>query len=289
VQEPGSAADIDHVGPLVDEVETDDEDSGTARRRSGYVQSLERGLSVLRSFDADHQRMTITEVAHRTSLTRAAARRFLLTLRDLDYVSFDGRTFALRPTVLEVGYPYISALNVPAVATPYLNDLVTRVSASAFLSVLDEGNLFYVAQVPARRMLAVNLPVGTRVPAYATAMGQVLLAALPAYERRAYLEHTDFTALTAKTPADRRAVGAVLEAVYHDGYALGDEGLEMGLHAVAVPVTDGHGSVVTALGIATHSSPDGPDGLRDTFLPALLECSEAISAELGRFDIPVPR
>ena len=123
----------------------------------------------------------MAEVAQRTGLTRAAARRFLLTLVDLEYVSFDGRTFALRPTVLELGYPYISTLSVPTVAAPHLNELVDRVSASAFLSVLDNGNVFYVAQLPAKRMLAVTLPVGTRVAAYATSMGQVLLAALPAY------------------------------------------------------------------------------------------------------------
>ena len=267
----------------------DDASTEQKRRSSSYVQSLERGLAVLRSFDAEHPRLTMTEVANRTGLTRAAARRFLLTLVDLDYVSYDGRTFALRPTVLELGYPYISTLSVPTVAAPHLNDLVEQVSASAFLSVLDAGNVFYVAQVPAKRMLAVTLPVGTRVPAYATSMGQVLLAALPAYERRTYLERTDFAALTPKTPHDKHAVAAAIDAVYRDGYALGDEGFEEGLHAVAVPVTDGRGTVVAALGVATHTAPTGPDALKQEFLTPLLECSEKISNEVGRMNVAVPR
>ncbi|HEX5114157.1 MAG TPA: IclR family transcriptional regulator C-terminal domain-containing protein [Pseudonocardiaceae bacterium] len=263
--------------------------SSGPRRNTDYVQSLERGLSVLRSFDPEHPRLTLTEVAGRTGLTRAAARRFLLTLVDLGYVSTDGRTFALRPTVLELGYPYLSTLSVPNVAMPFLNDLVTRVSASAFLSVLDDGNVFYVAQVIAKRMLAVTVPVGTRVPAYATAMGQVLLAALPAYERRAYLERTSFEPLTPATPADRRAMGAVLDGIYRDGYAVEVGSYEDGLHAVAVPVTDGHGTVVAALGVATQSTNPTPESLRDEFLPALLECTDQISSELGRLNMPASR
>lgn len=269
-----------------DEVASSDGADAKERRNTNYVQSLERGLSVLRSFDAEHPRLTLTEVAGRTGLTRAAARRFLLTLVDLGYVSTDGRAFSLRPTVLELGYPYLSTLSVPNVAMPYLNDLVARVSASAFVSVLDDGNVFYVAQVIAKRMLAVNVPVGTRVPAYATSMGQVLLAALPAYERRAYLERTSFEPLTPVTPADRRAVAAVLDGVYREGYAVGDEGYEEGLHAVAVPVTDGHGTVVAALGVATQSA---QANLREDFLPALLECGERISSELGRLNMPAAR
>ncbi len=264
--------------------------AGGQERNTNYVQSLERGLSVLRSFDPEHPRLTLTEVARRTGLSRAAARRFLLTLVELNYVGFDGRTFALRPTVLELGYPYLSTLSVPNVAVPHLNELVANVSASAFLSVLDDGNVFYVAQVVAKRMLAVNVPVGTRVPAYATAMGQVLLAALPAYERRSYLERTEFEALTPHTPADRRAVGAVLDGVYRDGYAVGDEGFEEGLHAVAVPVTDGHGTVVAALGVATTNAATAtPESLREEYLQALLDCSEEISDELGRLNKPAPR
>jgi IclR family pca regulon transcriptional regulator len=262
-----------------------DPPDGAPRRNTNYVQSLERGLSVLRSFDAEHARLTLTEVANRTGLTRAAARRFLLTLVDLGYVSTDGRVFSLRPTVLELGYPYLSTLSVPGVAMPYLDDLVARVSVSAFLSVLDEGNVFYVAQVTAKRMLAVTVPVGTKVPAYATSMGQVLLAALPAYERRAYLERTEFRALTPATPTNRRAVAAVLDGVYRDGYAIGDEGYEEGLHAVAVPVTDGHGTVVAALGVATQAQAS----LREEFLPALLECGDRISSELGRLNMPASR
>jgi IclR family pca regulon transcriptional regulator len=263
--------------------------AGGRKRNTDYVQSLERGLAVLRSFDPEHPRLTLTEVAQRTGLTRAAARRFLLTLVDLRYVSYDGRLFSLRPTVLELGYPYMSALSVPNVAAPFLDELVARVSASAFLTVLDDGNVFYVAQAAAKRMLAVNVPIGTRMPAYATAMGQVLLAALPAYERRAYLERTEFAALTASTPTSKRAVAAALDEVYRLGYALGDEGFEEGLHAVAVPVTDGRGTVVCALGIATQAGTATQENLRTQYLPALLDTSEQISDELARLHVPASR
>jgi IclR family pca regulon transcriptional regulator len=284
-----NASDTDGMIASEDSGEEAGEATAGRKRSTSYVQSLERGLSVLRSFDAEHPRLTMTEVAKRTGLTRAAARRFLLTLVDLNYVSYDGRTFALRPTVLELGYPYISTLSVPSVAAPYLNDLVGRLGASVFMSVLDDGNVFYVAQVPAKRTLSVGLPIGTRVPAYATAMGQVLLAALPAYERRAYLERTEFEALTPKTPADRRTVAALLDGVYRDGYAIGDEGFEEGLHAVAVPVTDGRGTVVAALGVATYAGPATPERLCGEYLQPLLDCSEQISSEVARLNIPATR
>jgi IclR family transcriptional regulator, pca regulon regulatory protein len=120
-------------------------------------------------------------------------------------------------------------------------------------------------------------------------MGHVLLAALPAYERRTYLERTGFEALTAKTLTDRHAVAAAIDAVYRDGYAFGDEGFEEGLHAVAVPVTDGRGSVLAALGVATHAGPATPERLRDEYLQPLLDCAEQISAEVGRLNMPTLR
>ena len=135
-----------------------------------FVQSLERGLAVIRAFDADHPQLTLSEVARATGLTRAAARRFLLTLVELGYVRTDGRLFALRPRVLELGYAYLSSLSLPEVALPHLEALVAEVHESSSLSVLDGEDVVYVARVPTKRIMTVAISVGTHFPAYATSM-----------------------------------------------------------------------------------------------------------------------
>lgn len=265
------------------------EEVARKERSTDFAQSLERGLAVIRVFGPDRPRLTLSEVARHTGLTRATARRFLLTLVELGYMSFDGRLFGLRPQVLELGYSYISALSMPEVALPYLEELVTKVSASASLTVLDGADVFCVAHVPAKRMLAVRVPVGTRLPAHATAMGHVLLAALPAAERRSYLDRGQLRRLTPATPTTRHELDTILDTAYRNGYALGDEGLEENLLAIAVPVTDGRGTVVAALGVVTHGGPATPGGLRAGYLAPLLESAEQISSQLRRLTVPTSR
>lgn len=263
--------------------------AGQKQRSADFAQSLERGLAVIRAFGPDHPRLTLSDVARRTGLTRATARRFLLTLVELGYVDCDLRLFWLRPQVLELGYSYLSGLTTPEVALPYMEDLVRQVSASASLAVLDREDIFYVAHVPASRMLAVRVPVGTRVPAHATAMGHVLLAALPAEQRRQYLDSARLERLTPQTLTARGELVAALDAVYRTGYALGDQGVEENLFAVAVPVTDGRGSVVAALAIATHASGAQPEVAgppQAAYLPALLEAAAQVSAQLRRIYVP---
>src|SRR5579875_457972 len=144
-----------------------------APTRSGeFVQSLDRGLAVIRAFDAQHPELTLSDVARATGLTRAAARRFLHTLVELGYVRSDGRLFALRPKILELGYAYLSSLSLPEIALPHLEQLVERVHESSSVSVLDGDEVVYVARVPTKRIMAVSISVGTRFPAYATSMGR---------------------------------------------------------------------------------------------------------------------
>src|SRR5512139_1746855 len=147
-------------------------------RGQDFVQSLERGLAVIRAFDRDHPELTLSEVATATGVTRAAARRFLLTLAELGYVRSDGRLFALTPRVLELGYAYLSSMSLPEVAEPHLEALVATVNESSSVSVLDGTDVVYVARVPTSRIMTVSISVGTRFPAYATSMGRVLLAGL---------------------------------------------------------------------------------------------------------------
>src|SRR4051794_23692642 len=147
-------------------------------RGTHFVQSLERGLAVIRAFDAEAPELTLSDVARRTGMSRAAARRFLLTLADLGYVRTDGRQFSLSPRVLELGYAYLSSLSLPEVAEPHLEALVAEVRESSSMSVLDGGDIVYVARVPVSRIMTVAINVGTRFPAYATSMGRVMLAGL---------------------------------------------------------------------------------------------------------------
>src|SRR5262249_34601630 len=147
-----------------------------SERQSYFVQSLERGLSVIRASGEDRRELTLSEVAAQTTLTRAAARRFLLTLCDLGYVRADGRRFALTPRVLELGYAYLSSLSLPEIAEPHLERLAAEVRESSSVSVLDGDDIVYVGRVPTSRIMRVAINVGTRLPAYPTSMGRALLA-----------------------------------------------------------------------------------------------------------------
>ena len=173
------------------------------------MQSLERGLAVIRAFDEHNAELTLSDVARATGLTRAAARRFLLTLADLGYVRTDGRWFSLSPRILELGYAYLSSQSLTEVAEPHLERLVAEVHESSSVSVLDGEDIVYVARVPTARIMAVSINVGTRFPAYATSMGRVLLSRLPDEELEAYLERVELRPLSPRTlTVGRRCCGS---------------------------------------------------------------------------------
>jgi IclR family pca regulon transcriptional regulator len=184
-----------------------------SERPDHFVQSLERGLAVIRAFGEDAPEMTMSEVAGRAKLTRAAARRFLLTLTDLGYVRTDGRRFALSPRVLELGYAYLSSLSLPEIAEPHLERLVAQVRESSSVSVLDGDDIVYVARVPTSRIMRVAINVGTRFPAYATSMGRVLLAWLDEEALDEFLEQADLRRLTAHTVVTADALRRELRKV----------------------------------------------------------------------------
>jgi IclR family pca regulon transcriptional regulator len=252
-----------------------------ARTRSAdYVQSLERGLAVIRAFDADRPELTLSDVARATGLPRAAARRFLLTLVELGYVRSDGGRFSLRPRVLELGYAYLSGLGLPEVAQPHMEALVARVNESSSMSVLDDTDVVYVVRVPTRRIMAITLAVGTRLPAYATSMGRVLLAALPPDELDERLGRTEIRPLTATTVAGADDLRARLDRVRDQGWATVDQELEEGVRSVAAPIRDASGAVTAALNVSAHASRTSMQSLRRDVLPLLLETAAAIEAEL---------
>src|SRR5215468_2135274 len=211
-------------------------DGSPAARNSEFVQSLDRGLAVIRAFGPDRERLSLSEVARATGLTRAAARRFLLTLVKLGYVRNDGREFSLRPRVLELGYAYLSGLALPDVAAPHLEGLVAKLHESSSISVLDGHHIVYVVRVPTKRIMTVAISVGTRFPAFATSMGRVLLAALPDDEFERYLAEAKFEQLTARTVTDPGRLRAIVREVARQGYAIVDQELEEELRAVAAPI-----------------------------------------------------
>jgi IclR family pca regulon transcriptional regulator len=249
-----------------------------------YVQSLARGLAVIRAFDTDHPKMTLTEVAARTDLTRATARRFLYTLVELGYVRTDGKIFALTAKVLQLGYAYLSGLSLPQLAQPHLEELSLHLGESTSAAVLEGTDIAYVARVATRRIMTVGITVGTRFPAYATSMGRVLLAALPAAELERYLAVAEIRPLTPRAIGTRQELLAELSAVRAQGWCLLNQELELGLMSVAAPVRDGP-KVVAAINVSLQAQsvaaqPD-PDAYLESVRRAAVATAELISADLA--------
>jgi IclR family pca regulon transcriptional regulator len=249
-------------------------------RDTDFVQSLKRGLAVICAFDRTHAELTLSEVAATTGVTRATARRFLLTLCRLGYVRSDGRFFSLTPRVLELGYAYLSGLSLREVAEPHLEALVAKVNESSSVSVLDEGDVVYVARVPVSRIMTVAISVGTRFPAYATSMGRVLLAGLSDVDLERYLTGLRLERLTSRTVTSVAALRGELTRVRGQGYALVDQELEEGLRAVAAPIRDRSGGVVAAVNISAHATRTSLDAMRRMLVPPLLAAATRISADL---------
>jgi IclR family transcriptional regulator, pca regulon regulatory protein len=251
-----------------------------AKRGSDFVQSLERGLAVIRAFDGSGS-LTLSEVAAASGLTRAAARRFLLTLAELAYVGSEGRAFWLTPRVLELGRAYVSTLTLPEVALPHLRDLVTEARESSTVAVLDREQIIYIAHVPAKRSLSISVTVGGRDPSSCSALGRVLLAAQSDEWLDRYISETELVAYTPRTIVDPERLRAELLRIRKQGYAVVDQELEEGLRAVAAPVHDGDGRVVAAVNSALHASRWPMDTIRSTLLPRLLAAAEAIDGDLA--------
>jgi len=249
-------------------------------RNSDFVQSLDRGLAVIKAFGPGRERLSLSEVARATGLTRAATRRFLLTLVKLGYVRSDGREFSLRPRVLELGYAYLSGLAMPEVAAPHLEELVAKVRESSSMSVLDGHHIVYVARVPTKRIMTVAISVGTRFPAYATSMGRVLLAGMAPDELERYLAEADFESLTGRTVTDPNQLRDIVAEVRRLGYAIVDQELEEGLRAIAAPIRGTGDAVTAAINVSAHASRVSMAAMRTDLLPALLETARRIEDDL---------
>jgi IclR family pca regulon transcriptional regulator len=250
------------------------------RRNADFVQSLERGLAVIRAFDSEHRELALSDVARATGLTRAAARRFLLTLVSLGYVNLSDGRFSLRPRILELGYAYLSSLTLPEVAQPHMEELVSTVNESSSISVLDDLEIVYVVRVPTRRIMSITLAVGTRLPAYATSMGRVLLANLPDAALEERLSRIELRPLTPRTITSKDALRATLDTIRRQGYAVVDQELEEGLRSLAMPIRDAREQVIAALNVSVHASRASLAALRRDFLPFARQAVAAIELDL---------
>jgi IclR family pca regulon transcriptional regulator len=254
--------------------------NGPERKSSEFVQSLDRGLAVIRAFGPEHDRLTLSEVARETGLTRAAARRFLLTLVALGYVRTDGKEFSLGPRVLELGYSYLSSMSLPEVAAHHIEALVAEVRESSSISVLDGEDVVDIVRVPAKRIMTVSVPVGTRFRAHASSKGRVLLAFLPPEDLDRFLSSARLDALTDRTETDPDRLRHVLEKVRSQGYALVDQEVEEGVRSVAVPLHDARGAVIAAMNVSSYASRVSVGAVRQEVLPRLLAAAEQIDADL---------
>jgi IclR family transcriptional regulator, pca regulon regulatory protein len=253
-------------------------EGGALKPSDSYVQSFARGLDVLRSFGAQAPAQTLSECADRVGMTRAGARRILLTLQTLGYVELDGRQFRLTPKVMELGFAYLSSQPWWGHAQPVLEDLTRRLGESSSAAVLDGGDIVYVLRVPANRIMSINLGVGTRLPAYCTSMGRVMLAALPEDERWARVQRMDLQPRTPHTVTEPEALMDVLAKVRRQGWAHIDQELELGLQSLAAPIKDRRGQVVAAINVSAQSQRTTVRHMKDVFLPALLQAADQVTA-----------
>jgi IclR family pca regulon transcriptional regulator len=247
-----------------------------------FVQSLERGLGVILAFSREAPSLTLTEIADRTGLTRAAARRFLITLRDLEYVESDGRQFSLRPRVLELGYSYLSSLPVWEIARPQLEALADRVRETTSASVLDGSDIVFVARVETKRIMSMTLGVGSRLPAWATAMGRVLLADLTPAQLDEYFDGVQLVPMSEHTVTDRTELLKIIERARTQGWTLVDQEVEEGVRSLAVPIRSPGGRAEAALTVCSHAFRVSAERIMGEFLPLVLDTSARITGDMAR-------
>ena len=246
-----------------------------------FVRGFERGVAVIKAFNAQNPALTVTQVAERARLTRAVARRYLLTLETLGYVTQHGTWYALTPSVLEIGFAYLSSTTVADIARPWMLQIVETLQESCSIAVFDREDIVYVARVPARRIMTTNLLVGSRLPAHATSLGHVLLAYLPPARLDAYFVTASLQPLTDKTITDKDELRRALDRVRRRGWAENDEASEKGVRTVAVPLVDRTGEVIAAMNVSGHASRVTMRDLRRHHLPLLLNAAREISRALG--------
>lgn len=251
-----------------------------AKESDQFVSALARGLSVFRAFGEGAEELTLSEVAARTGLTRAGARRILLTLQGLSYAETNGRKFRLTPRVLELGYAYLSSMPFWRFAQSIVEQLVSRVGETASLAVLDIPDIVHVVRIQIHRILSGGASIGTRLPAHATSMGRVMLAALPEQELDHYLEEAKLQPVTQDTVTDKEMLRSILNDVRQQGYCYVAGEMEEHISGISVPVRDASGKVVAALNISANTSRVTRDIMINGLLPDLITARNQMEEQL---------
>ena len=255
-----------------------DENSPPLKR--DLIAGVEKGLQVIEAFDQERSRLTISEVAQRTGMTRAAARRYLITLTHLGYIRQQDKLFSLTPQVLRLGQSYLHSARLPRIAQPLLYRLAYSLQEAASVGILDDDQLVCVAAVSAGRLVSATLQPGTRVPAFFTANGRVLLAALPQSQIEDFLSRLQPEAITAHTIVNKERLLLEIDRARAQGYAIVDQELELGLRTIAVPVRNFRGDTVAAINISVHAARIAVEDIVESCLPALLKVQLELAALL---------
>lgn len=246
-----------------------------------YVQSLERGLAVIHAFTDHGPRLTLAQLAQATALSRPTVRRVVLTLERLGYLRTDGREFSLTPRVLTLGEAYLTSLNLTEVAQPHMENVTKATGHTCSLAVLDSDDAVFVTRVPSRQVMRHTLTTGTRLPAYATSMGRVLLAGLPDHELEAFLGRAPFPRLTASTKTTAAELVSVLSTTRARGWALVDQEFEEGVRSFSAPVRDVRMSTIASLSMSVRADELSVDEISRELVPVLLEAAAEIGKQLG--------
>ena len=244
------------------------------------VRSLARGLAVIQAFGPERPAMTLAEVAAVTGMTRASARRFLLTLEDLGFVASDGKHFSLTPQILRLGYAYLSSMSWWHIAQPFMEQVARTVQESCSAAVLDGDEIVYVARIPGTRIMSVNLNIGTRLPAYCTSLGRVLLAHRSPNWVNGYLARAALEKRAPRTMTHPDPPRAANDKVRDQDFSLVDEELEAGVRSISVPLCDRSGECIAALNVGSAAARAPVQRLLDVYLPLLREASRKITAAL---------
>ncbi len=250
-------------------------------KKTDYVQSLEKGLRVLMAFSSERQKMTLTEVAKVTELSRAAARRFLLTYVHLRYIKTDGKLFELTPKVLNLGYNYLSSLDIKEIAKPFLMDLAKVTNETCSVVTMDGKDVVILVRQQVSRIMTISIGIGSRLPTHVTAVGRVLLAMNPDLQDQ-LIDTFDYQQYTINTISTKERLKAELTRVRQQGWAMIDQELEAGVRAIAVPIYSKDGSVKYAIHISSNTHRVSKEDMVERFLPHLREAAKGISEALQK-------